>query len=134
MSVLVDTSIWASFLRTDALPDDPHVTEFRRLKKNDSIRLIGPIRQEILSGASPHSKYVQLRETLEAFPDIPLETLDYEVAAEFYNICRNRGEQNTSVDLLLCAVSANHHIAIYTLDTNLKRLSKLLPIQLHQIS
>ena len=132
MRVLVDTGVWARFLRVKPLPADPHVAEFRRLREEGVVALIGPIRQEILSGAAPRERFEQLREVLRAFPEIVLWADDYEQAAEFYNLCRSKGEQATNVDLLLCAVSARHPVAIYSLDLDFKRLARLLPIKLHQ--
>ena len=131
MRVLVDTGVWARFLRVQPLADDPHIAEFRRLREEDLVILIGPIRQEILSGAAPRRRFEQLRDVLRAFPEILLRAEDYEQAAEFYNSCRSKGEQATNVDLLLCAVSARHHLAVYSLDGDFTRLAKLLPIALH---
>jgi predicted nucleic acid-binding protein len=127
----VDTGIWAHFLRVKPLPGDPHVAEFRRLREGGFVVLIGPIRQEILSGAAPRERFEQLRQVLRAFPEIVLRAEDYERAAEFYNLCRSKGEQATNVDLLLCAVSARHRVAVYSLDGDFSRLAKLLPVTLH---
>ena len=131
MRVVVDTGVWARFLRVKPLPGDPHVAEFRRLREEDAVVLIGPIRQEILSGAAPRERFDQLREVLRAFPEAALRADDYEQAAEFCNHCRSKGEQATNVDLLLCAVSARQRVAIYSLDSDFARLAKVLPITLH---
>ena len=131
MRVLVDTTVWARFLRIKPLANDPHVAEFRRLREEGGVTLIGPIRQEILSGAAPRTRFEQLRAVLRAFPEIVLRADEHEQAAEFYNLCRSQGEQATNVDLLLCAVSARHRVPIYSLDTEFERLVKLLPIVLH---
>jgi predicted nucleic acid-binding protein len=129
--VLVDTGVWARFLRVKPLAGDPHVAEFRRLREEGFVTFIGPIRQEILSGAAPRARFVQLREVLRAFPEFLLRADDYEQAAEFYNVCRSKGETATNVDLLICAVSARHRVAIYSLDGDFTRLVRLLPIKLH---
>jgi len=133
LSVLVDTGVWARFLRVKPLSGDPHVAEFRRLREEGVVTIIGPIRQEILSGAAPRERFEQLREVLRAFPEIVLRAEDYEQAAEFYNCCRSKGEQATNVDLLLCAVSARHHLPVYSLDGDFTRLAKLLPMTLHRL-
>jgi predicted nucleic acid-binding protein len=131
LRVVVDTGVWARFLRVKPMPGDPQVAEFRRLREEGAVVLIGPIRQEILSGAAPRERFDLLREILRAFPEVALRAEDYEQAAEFYNLCRSKGEQSTNVDLLLCAVSARHRVAIYSLDSDFVRLAKLLPITLH---
>ena len=131
MRVLVDTGVWARFLRVKPLAGDPHVAEFRRLREEGFVTLAGPIRQEILSGAAPRERFEQLRDVLRAFPEIMLHAEHYEQAAEFYKLCRSKGEQATNVDLLLCAVSARHRVSIYSSDADFVRLARLLPIRLH---
>ena len=47
--------------------------------------MIGPIRQEILSGIRSESKFKRLQKHLKCFPDIPILTVDYVTAARVSN-------------------------------------------------
>jgi hypothetical protein len=38
------------------------------------------------------------------------------LAAEFFNTCRTKGVQSSNTDFLICSVSANHEIRIFTVD------------------
>lgn len=93
--------------------------------------MMGPVRQELLSGVQKEQQYETLRRYLRAFPDIVLEAEDYEEAALFFNRCRARGVQGSNTDFLICAVAARRRFGILTTDTDFLHFAKLLPIALH---
>ncbi len=68
--------------------------------------LIGPVRQEILSGIRRLEAFRALRRTLLDFPHLNIATEDYDRAAEFFNVCRGGGHRRTDrhVDFF-CGVS-----------------------------
>ena len=51
MKILVDTCVWTAFLRRNRIKADPLATELERLIRADRVEMLGPIRQELLSGA-----------------------------------------------------------------------------------
>jgi len=57
-----------------------------RLIRSDAVQLLGPIRQELLSGAQPDERFEQLREYLHFYPNLPLDEEDDERAASYYNL------------------------------------------------
>lgn len=93
--------------------------------------LIGPVRQEVLSGFSYTKRFEVLRVTLKAFDDLSLETIDYEVAARFYNVCRRKGVQGSATDFLICAISLRCDAPVFTSDRDFKRYPKLTGVRLH---
>lgn len=93
--------------------------------------MIGVIRQELLSGVRDAKQFATLRDHLRAFPDLALETEDFEQAAGFYNKCRAKGIQGSSIDFLICAVAVRREQSILTTDADFSRYSRELPIQLH---
>lgn len=131
MNVLVDTSVWSLALRRSA-PNDPAVDELRQLIDSLRVEIIGPIRQEILSGIRDQGQYEDLRERLRAFPDREITTEDYERAAEMFNLCRQNGIQGSNTDFLICAVAERHGLAILTSDQDFRRFQTLLRITLHE--
>jgi predicted nucleic acid-binding protein len=94
--------------------------------------MIGPIRQEILSGIREEGQFKELEVRLSAFPDIPLIAKDHVTAARFFNICRGKGVQGSNTDFLICAVAVRHRLAIFTTDKDFARYAKHLPIVLHR--
>ena len=132
MKVLVDTSVWSLALRRRA-PSHPVVDELRRLIAAGRAAIIGPIRQEILSGIREIDAFEQLRDRLGAFPDEQVVSADYERAAAFFNICRAKGLQGSNTDFLLCAVSLRHKLPLLTTDHDFARYAQLIPVALHTI-
>ncbi len=132
MKVLVDTSVWSLAFRRRS-PGHAAVDQLRRLIGSGRAALVGPIRQEILSGIRQPVMFERLRDQLRAFPDQALTSADYEAAAGFFNTCRASGLQGSNTDFLLCAVSARHRFPILTTDDDFGRYAKLLPIALYRL-
>jgi predicted nucleic acid-binding protein len=92
--------------------------------------MIGPIRQEILSGISNPNQFIKLCEILRSFEDLPLTSSDYERAAEMFSLCRKKGVQGSHVDFIICAAAEKHHLSIFTLDHDFQHFAKHIPISL----
>ena len=137
MKILIDTSIWSLALRrktTDLNENERNlVKEFIELIDEGRIILIGPIRQEILSGITNKNQFNKLKTKLKAFPDFALTMKDYEKAAESFNKCRNNGIQGSHIDFLICAVSLNNNFAVFTTDKDFLSYSKYLKLNLHKV-
>jgi predicted nucleic acid-binding protein len=93
--------------------------------------LVGPIRQELLSGISNQIQFDNLKEKLLAFEDLPLHRQDYERAAQFYNTCRNSGIQGSQIDFLICSAAVGAGIPVFTADKDFPLYSKHLNITLY---
>ena len=135
MKVLVDTSVWSLALRRRS-PDREGgvVRELGRLIAEFQVAMIGPIRQELLSGIREEGQYLALREKLRAFPDMRLESADFEIAARFFNKCRAEGVQGSNTDFLLCAVGHLRQMPIFTTDKDFHAYTRTLGIELHRPS
>ena len=130
--VLVDTCIWSLALRGKTPRNREVTNELTSLIKENRAKIIGLIRQEVLSGYSDFARYEKLRNKLRAFPNEQVIDVDYESAAEYSNMCRRKGIQGSHVDFLICAVSTRLKMAIYTSDKDFNHYSKHLPIHLYQ--
>ena len=133
MKVLVDTTVWSSAFRRRISEPTAEAHELRRLVSNFEAGIIGPVRQELLSGIKDETQFSWLRDLMRAFPDEPIESEDYEHAAAFLNTCRSKGIQGSNTDFLLCAVAARVGHPIFTMDEDFGRYAKHLPISLHRI-
>ena len=131
MKVLVDTSVWSLALRRDLPAIGPVVSELTELIREVRVRMIGPVRQELLSGMKHKAQFHKLREHLRAFPDLEVTNRDYETAAEYFNLCRGKGIQGSNTDFLICAIAAHNKIPIFTTDEDFTLFLPHLPITLH---
>jgi predicted nucleic acid-binding protein len=135
VNVLVDTSVWSLALRRKAHYLNPAeratVAELTGLIQEGRTRIIGLIRQELLSGIKTSSQYEKLRTVLRAFPDEPIATADYEAAAKAGNDCRARGVAVSVVDILICAIAIARDWSIFATDPDFKSYARILPLKLH---
>jgi len=132
LKIIVDTCVWSSALRKDADVQSDVVQELRRIILNQQVQMIGPIRQELLSGIRSKKKFNTLKSYLSAFPDLSIQTRDYELAAEFFNANKRKGIQGSNTDFLICAVSHNHHMPIFTQDKDFYRFAENIPVLLYE--
>ena len=133
-SVIVDTCVWSLALRGKTPRNKKVAEELTRLINENRAKIIGLIRQEVLSGYSDFSRYEKLRNKLRYFPNEEIIDSDYESAAEYSNLCRKKGIQGSHTDFLICAVAIRLKMAIYTNDKDFINYSNYLPISLHQES
>lgn len=132
--ILVDTSVWSLALRRPSAEPNPQAIELQNLITDLRVVMIGPIRQELLSGIRHPQQYQKLRNRLQAFPDLVLAAADYELAAEYFNICRSNGVQGSNTDFLICAVAVNHQLQIFTTDQDFELFQQYLPIDLYKLT
>lgn len=131
MKVLVDTSIWSMALRRGTGSASAEAEELRNLIIDNRVQMIGSIRQEILSGIRSESQFRRLQRYLASFPDFPILTEDYVMAARFFNLCRSKGIQGANTDFLICAVAVRYKSHIYTTDRDFTLFSEHVPIVLY---
>ncbi len=135
MNTLVDTSVWSLALRRQSgdlsATERPIASELAELIQEGRARIIGLVRQELLSGIKAPAQYEKLRSTLRAFPDEPIETADYEAAAKASNDCRSKGIVVSIVDILICEVALARRWSIFTTDPDFRGYAMVLPIELH---
>ncbi len=131
MKVLVDTSIWSLAFRKKVKAENENqiINVLENLIYSDRIAMIGPIRQEILSGLKSEIVFEKLSNTLKIFADLLLTSEIYINAAKNFNICRANGVQGSHIDFLICAVAQHYKIPIFTLDKDFELYSKYIDIE-----
>ena len=131
MKVIVDTCVWSLALRrrdTSRLSADDQQMVMRLIEAIQDRRaaIIGPIRQEILSGIRNRTQFAETERTLDSFRDDEVASADYVQAALLNNLCQDHGVQCGPVDILICAVAARNQYGILTSDQALRRCIELL--------
>jgi predicted nucleic acid-binding protein len=133
MKVIVDTSVWSLALRRSNDIENKYVEELEEVINEVRAQLVGPVRQELLIGIKTEKQYKILKNHLRAFKDLPIETEDYELAADYFNKARRKGIQGSNTDFLLCAISTRHQMPIFTIDKDFVNFQTVFPIELHKI-
>jgi predicted nucleic acid-binding protein len=128
--VLVDTTIWSAAFRHRS--PDPSVAEaMTDLIAEGRVVLLGLVRQEFLSGIRDPITFEKLRRRMRAFLDEPIDTLDHEQAAAYYNTCQTNGVQGSHADFLIAAAAARRQLQVYTADKDFVSYSDFIPIDLY---
>jgi predicted nucleic acid-binding protein len=135
MMVLVDTPVWSLALRRRpehlSGPQQDLVKALAELIREGRAQMLGPIRQELLSGIREEAQFKKIRDYLRAFREPSLEAEDYEDAASMSNQCRGRGIAGSPVDFLICAAAHRRNWVILTTDQDFQNYAKVLPLRLH---
>jgi predicted nucleic acid-binding protein len=132
MKVLVDTSVWSLALRRKKQDEESSakVNKLADFILSSLVVMIGPIRQELLSGISTEETFLKLKTKLDPFDDLAIQTPDYETGAQFYNTCRKHGIQGSHIDFLICAMAHNHNLLIFTTDLDFEKYAQYIPVKL----
>lgn len=137
MNTLVDTSVWSLSLRRKSHDlsgrERVIVNELSELVQEGRTRIIGLIRQELLSGIKSSAQFDSLRGILSAFPDEPVGTADHEAAAKASHDCRAIGSGVSVVAILICAVAQRRDFAIFTTDPDFENYARVVPVKLHRL-
>jgi hypothetical protein len=104
------------------------------LVREGRVQLLGPVRQELLSGIREEAQFRKLRDYLRAFPEHPLEAEDYEEAAHMNNRCRTHGIAGSAIDFLICAAAHRRTWMILTTDRDFQNYASVLPLRLYSPS
>jgi predicted nucleic acid-binding protein len=134
MMVLVDTSVWSLALRrkqADLSPGEQGLkTALQELVQDGRAQIVGPVRQELLSGIRAEDSFRKVHDALRAFDEPQLQMQDYEEAARINNMCRSRGIAGSAIDFLICAVVHLRGWEIFTTDRDFARYNKVLALKL----
>jgi predicted nucleic acid-binding protein len=134
MLVLVDTPIWSLALRRTSKDlnsrEQKLASSLQDLIRDGRAQLIGPVRQELLSGIREEISFRKLRDQMRAFDEPNLEVADYEEAAYIHNRCRSRGIAGSSIDFLICAIAHRRSWEIFTTDRDFTRYAAAFPLRL----
>lgn len=132
MKVLVDTPIWSYSLRKHVKEFNAEINELALLIQHQRSLIIGPIRQELLSGYSDIRKFEKLKEKLSYFENTPIIDHDYVLAAEFCNKCRQKGIQGSHIDFLICAVANRLDVPVFTTDQDFYQYRNIISLKLYK--
>ena len=134
--VAIDTSVWSLALRRS--PRNLSAVEIGitqsllELIRGGRARLMGIVRQELLSGIRDRPLFEKIRDYVGPFDDPEVQVDDYERAAEMNNYCRSRGVTGSGIDFLICAVANRNSWQVFTTDQDFGRYSTLLGVELYK--
>ena len=82
-----------------------------------------------MCGIKNKRQFDNLKDKLDAFPDVEFLQNDYVTAAKFFNDCRSKGIQGSMIDFLIAAVSIRTGYRTYTYDKDFDLYQKALGVK-----
>ncbi|HEV2104017.1 MAG TPA: PIN domain-containing protein [Candidatus Acidoferrum sp.] len=137
MNVLVDTCVWSLALRRRVehrnARETAQVEALNAAIESGAVKVLGIVRQELLTGIKTRQQFDNLKGIMDAFPDAEIASEDYIEAAKLGNACYAKGVAPSVVDMLLCAVANRYGWGIFTTDPDFDRYSRIIDLKLHSI-
>jgi predicted nucleic acid-binding protein len=131
LSLFVDTSVWSLLLRRDRPSDAPEVRALAHaLETGERVVTTGLVLQELLQGFAGPKARDQIVERFAAFPLLVPDRQDHVSAAELRSLCRKRGVQVGTVDVLLAQLCVRHELTLLTVDGDFTLMANHCPLSI----
>ena len=112
VSVLVDTSVWSEALRRVTSRSERSRRSSRDSFRKGTAYIIGPVRQELLSGIRSAEQFATLRDRLRPFPDLPIRLGRLREKPPHSSIDAVDAESKVrNTDFLICAVASQRKLS-----------------------
>ena len=125
--MLVDTSVWVSYLRADGTP--AHRWMVKQIRDPEEVLITEPIVMELLAGAS-RATGARLEPVLSALPVLSVHSdTDFRDAGLLAGSARAAGLTVRSiVDCLIATVALRHGVAVAHRDADYAALAQVSPL------
>ena len=131
LSLFVDTSVWSLLLRRDRPADVREVRALvRAIEAGERLVTTGLVLQELLQGFAGPRARDQIVERFAAFPLLVPDREDHIAAAELRTLCRKRGVQVGTIDVLLAQLCVRHELTLLTVDGDFGLVSEHCPLRI----
>ena len=116
--ILPDANVWIAALETSDRTVRP---AFERVRESDLVRLISPVRFEILRGIRSQHRFDYIRGYFRAVSTIPLLEVDWDHAATLARRIAGTGGKHKvqMTDLLLAAVASRTGSVVWSREPDL---------------
>lgn len=122
--VLVESSVWIAGLRD--------VDQLIGGLGWENIAIAPPIVMEVQQGMRSGKVQQVWSELLgKAYMiEDPMPLATFELAAEVFRHCQDRGQASATVDCLIAACAIRNDVPLFTLDTDFERIAAVSPLRL----
>ncbi len=117
--IIADTSVWIPFFNR---PGSPEKAALDLLIDVDEVVLVGVVLAELLQGCRTSSERETLSEALLALPYYEVTQSTWLQTGDLSAQLLRRGVTLPLSDLIIAALTIEHHCQVYSLDTHFKKI------------
>jgi len=126
--ILVDTSVWLEFFR---VKDSPYGEALDRLLEEERVCTANLVKAEIIPGARTPRQFRELKEYFNALPLAREPASLWEDITEAQFRLKRGGINGISIpDLIIAVVAKANGKALFTKDSDFRRIHRVLPLEL----
>ena len=126
--VLVDSSVWSRFYRSDISDTDPHVRALTREMRVRDVATTGVVYLELLRGFTRASTRAEIHQHFDAVHFVEPTRGDYSEAADLSRTCREAGVQLGTIDALIAQICIANDLMLLTADADFVHAAKHIPL------
>jgi predicted nucleic acid-binding protein len=126
--VLVDSSVWSRFYRSDVPSTDPFVAELSLRARAREVVTTGVVYLELLRGFTLPGTQGQIREHIDSLRFIEPTRSDYGGAADLSLRCRRSGVQLAAIDALIAQICITNGLTLLTADSDFLHVARDVPL------
>jgi len=130
MTLLLDTSLWIDFTRTQSpAPLKQFIAPF---VLDPEAHLAEPVRFEMLRSARPDETR-QLTAQFDTLPTLSTPADLWQRAIDLGQACRQIGQTVLSLDLLVAAVALHHNAVLVSFDADFEAIASVSELRLQRL-
>jgi len=126
MDILLDTSIWALYLRPGG--QNEVKTEVRKALEGQRVWTCQVVIAELLVGARDDVAFEDLAEVLSALPEVSLDETIWKGAARIGYQMRRAGTLVPLPDLLIAQAAISRGLELWHADADFERIRQVVPL------
>jgi predicted nucleic acid-binding protein len=122
--------VWSIAFRRDA-PSGPEIEFLQKaIEAGDGIFTTGLVLQELLQGFHGPRARNRIVQSFSSIPAVTPAREDHIEAAALRNLCRRKGIQTGTIDVLLAQLCIRHRLEMLTTDGDFARIARVAPLSL----
>ena len=128
--ILADTSAWVEYDHATGSAVDRRLTAL--IRESGPVAVTAPVIMEVVAGARSDARESDLRRLLSRFELLGFDVAaDFDGAASIYRRCLRVGViPRGLIDCMIASVARRHHATLLAADTDLRRVARVVGIDL----
>jgi predicted nucleic acid-binding protein len=129
--VLVDTSAWICFFARKGY--DEIKQSMSSLLDENRLAITGPILIEVIQGCRTETEKRDIMEVLDSIHWLHIAEETWRMASDIAFNLRRKGVTISAIDVIIAAVSINHHVQLLHKDRDYDLIAKYTKLKIYKV-